>query len=436
MLLLGLPLLVSACSGGGEKNGGEEHPSPDPNVSMKEPEPIALTFSDPGGMSTELFMENYGNAITKKFPHITVRFFPVNTKNAMNQRLMEPVIAGETLDIVSSTIGNLHASFLENKMGYDLTEMIKQHKIDLNKFPQEAIDLMRQFSDGGVYGLPYANTSMFLLYNKDIFDKFGVDYPKDGMTWDDVYELAKKTSRSVDGIHYRGFVTSFTHLALTNQLSAATIDPKTNKAAFASDPKWRKLAENFLRFYQIPGNEVTESTVSVSAQFNSFLLENTVAMYAAVAMPQPTTTMNWDIVGLPSFKELPGVSSQPYPSYFLITNMSKHKEEALRVIEYLTMSEEFLTERSSKGDLIALRSSVVKNNYGKDQPYLQGKNVAKARFPDKLAAPAPLTSLNAVAVNHFVANMNDLILGKTDINTALRLAAEQTDAAIKAAQAK
>lgn len=58
------------------------------------------------------------------------------------------------------------------------------------------------------------------------------------------------------------------------------------------------------------------------------------------------------------------------------------------------------------------------------------------RFPDKLAAPTPLTALNAVADNNFVASRNHLLLGKTDVVTATRLAAEQTDIAIKAAPSK
>ncbi len=46
------------------------------------------------------------------------------------------------------------------------------------------------FMDGDVYhGLTNGGQSCYLWYNKDVFDAAGVDYPKNGITWDEFYEL-------------------------------------------------------------------------------------------------------------------------------------------------------------------------------------------------------------------------------------------------------
>ncbi len=46
--------------------------------------------------------------------------------------------------------------------------------------------------DGVVYGLPFRTDNNMIFYNKDLFDKAGVQYPKDGMTMEEYRELAKK----------------------------------------------------------------------------------------------------------------------------------------------------------------------------------------------------------------------------------------------------
>lgn len=73
-----------------------------------------------------------------------------------------------------------------------MKDLIKRHNIDLSRFEPSIISALEKMSGGGLYGLPLYNDRMALYYNKDIFDKFGVPYPKDGMTWDEVIELSIK----------------------------------------------------------------------------------------------------------------------------------------------------------------------------------------------------------------------------------------------------
>jgi ABC-type glycerol-3-phosphate transport system substrate-binding protein len=56
----------------------------------------------------------------------------------------------------------------------DITPLVKQTATDLNQVASD---------DGWLVGIPFTQQFSALYYNKDIFDKFGVSYPKDGMTW-------------------------------------------------------------------------------------------------------------------------------------------------------------------------------------------------------------------------------------------------------------
>lgn len=62
-------------------------------------------------------------------------------------------------------------------------------------------------SNGKVLGLPVGYTTHVVYYNKDIFDKAGVAYPKDGWTWQDLQDAAKKLtnkSQKVYGFAFSG----------------------------------------------------------------------------------------------------------------------------------------------------------------------------------------------------------------------------------------
>lgn len=46
--------------------------------------------------------------------------------------------------------------------------------------------------DGVLYGLPFRKDNNLIFYNKDLFDAAGVDYPQDGMTFDEYIDLARE----------------------------------------------------------------------------------------------------------------------------------------------------------------------------------------------------------------------------------------------------
>ncbi|MBD2865345.1 ABC transporter substrate-binding protein [Paenibacillus oceani] len=431
-------MLLAACSNGGTPAANEANPlaggaTPAP-VPEEKQEPIELMFWNSSSGGTEQgFMDTVGNAVKQKFPHITPKYIPTGKGTLMP----DLIAAGTTPDIVMSSLPGIFSGYLANGMQYDMTEQLNKYKLDLNQFEPTTIALIKQISNGAMFGLPYGSNTTHLLYNRDIFDKFGVAYPTDGMTWDDIYELAKKMTRTEGGVHYRGFASSLEHLEMTNQLSFSLVDPKTKKSTYASDEKWRTFVDNLVRFYQIPGNGVDDKTVSQAAQLDAFQKEGTVAMYAGIVVPAESVTVNWDIVRLPEFSSARGIGSQPYPSYMMITGTSKHKDNAFKVIQYLTTDEEYLTSRAKRGAMSAVKNPKVIQAFGHDLPHWQGRNILKARFPEKLANPSVYTEFNSVALTKYTANMNAFLTGKIpDTNTALRMMSEQADQAIADAMKK
>ena len=68
--------------------------------------------------------------------------------------------------------------------------LVDDGSIDVDAYP-ESLRSIYTF-DGTVYGIPRDFDTIALFYNKDLFDKAGVEYPTGDWTWDDLRAAAEK----------------------------------------------------------------------------------------------------------------------------------------------------------------------------------------------------------------------------------------------------
>lgn len=173
----------------------------------------------------------------------------------------------------------------------------------------------KQAGGNAIYGIPVLVPPSTIYYNKDIFDKFGVPYPKDGMTWDDLYELSKSLTRMDGGTQYYGFASSYGHLAVMNQFSIPLVDPSTRKVTFDTNDKWRTFADNLTRFYKIPGYATLQANqMSEPNERNRFFKDRNIGMFLATTAlhsEKELGDMNWDLASFPFYKECRASGRKP-----------------------------------------------------------------------------------------------------------------------------
>src|SRR5690606_2091374 len=128
--------------------------------------------------------------------------------------------------------------------------------------------------------------------------------PWDGMTWDETYDLARLMTRVEDNTQYRGFVTQFYNIAWNNQLSVGFVDPQTDKSLFDTDERWKKHISNIIRFFEFEGSVLQSNERSFGAIRDMFLKHQTAAMYL-YTLPGTGYDVNWDVVSVPEYSELP-----------------------------------------------------------------------------------------------------------------------------------
>nr|WP_274381447.1 extracellular solute-binding protein [Paenibacillus mesophilus] len=351
--------------------------------------------------------------VKNKYPHLTV-------EQVMTQNSLEKLIAAaEPVDFFVTWNGQM-AFYKDLGFYEDITPLAKKSNFDLGKFDPGALDALRAVSDSGteLYALPYAVQYNALYYNKAIFDKFGVPYPKDGMTWADAIELAKKVTRLDGTTQYYGLDTD-DYVRFTFPLSLQAVDGKTNKALVSGEP-YKRAFEMAKQIYSIPGLAYQNRGIE------RFTKNKTVAMLATINLSsqlKQTPDLDWDVVQFPSYPDKPNVYGM-YDLHILIPNRnSKHQDDMMRVMEVL-FSDEVQTNMVRKsGKVSTLKDAKYKQQYGKDLPELQGKRIDS--IFKSVPAPAPQYSrFYPKAAEILRWNYVDYMNNKKDINTALRDAEE------------
>jgi multiple sugar transport system substrate-binding protein len=79
----------------------------------------------------------------------------------------------------------------------DLNPFIEKDKVDLSLIADSACGQI--FGNPARYGLPYDFVGSVILYNKTHFDKYGIEYPKQGWTMDDFAAMVVKATRDKAG---------------------------------------------------------------------------------------------------------------------------------------------------------------------------------------------------------------------------------------------
>jgi multiple sugar transport system substrate-binding protein len=425
-ILAALLVFLTGCgsAGGGGTDTGAEGKEAESN------EPVTLTLYPQTALSEDQFQNFFVDPLKQKYPNITLQLLN-KTMGTLDQLLAQ----GTFPDIVDAGY-QFTGTMVQLEAAQDLTDNVKQNKLDLNRFEPAAIDTIKAYAKNGeLLGLPFKMNFGVLYYNKDLFDKFGVPYPQDGMTWDDALSLARKMTRTDGGTQFIGLDPT-TPALINSAYQQSYVDQKTNKTKFETDG-WKKIFGMLQQFYQIPGF-VSGDTYSYGR--NAFEKDRTLAMmpdYSIVVddmekMQNQGNPLNWDMVTLPNFPDALGKGRDTGAHTLFISRLSKHKQEAFEVLATVT-TDPVQQIINRNGQLTILKKTdAFKQSFGTDLQALKGKNVAAIfkMTPSTIKAPTIYDQQMAAILGKAA---DAVALQQKDINSALRDAAKAGDEAIEAA---
>ncbi|WP_051620360.1 ABC transporter substrate-binding protein [Paenibacillus sp. UNC451MF] len=425
-------LMLTACASGGtqadNKQGGTQT-----DLAQVVNTPAEISFYM-WSMSQSEF-DYIAQQAKSKFPNYTLKAVPSTGTGGVTIDTL--VASGEMPDLFVGR-GVATPDLQRTGLLYDVSELVKKYNFDTSRIDPMAFEMMKNETGGIIAGIPLSGTSGGMMhYNKDLFDKFGVPYPKDGMTWDEVYELAKLMTRAEGGIQYRGFSDRWMETFFTqNPFGEPILSLKEDKAAVNTET-WKKIGENWKRFYTLPGLKFDSTTINKDVDWKEFINGHS-AMTTFASRNFMDWDFKWDIVSMPTYKELPGIGRLSDFRNIYITSSSKNKDAAFQVAAWLASDDMQAKLAADLAVFPVLKNDEIKKMFMKNDPMYKDKNIKAASF-NKVGPAMPgrkpgLT--NVKAENMFMKELQKAIVESKDLNTVLRSAEEVINKAIAAEKAK
>jgi multiple sugar transport system substrate-binding protein len=217
---------------------------------------------------------------------------------------------------------------------------------------------VERYPDGksDLYGFPFRWVDGALFYNKDLFDKAGVEYPNENWTYDDVLVAAKKLTLDTDG---NGEIDQWGILAGSNHIEMDSVI-KSNGGKVVSDDYSKCLLTEPAALASIQWmtdlvikDKVSPSPAIASGFAQGIFPSGKVAMQidgSYMAVPwKDIKDFKWDVSWQP--KGTTGRVVYGGPDSLSVGKSSKYKEDAWAFLKYM-VSEPV----QSRGDLIGLGS--------------------------------------------------------------------------------
>ncbi|AZK45116.1 ABC transporter substrate-binding protein [Paenibacillus lentus] len=132
---------------------------------------------------------NYSIEVVSIFEHLTPGTNMTDT--------IEELIAMENIDLITIPMES-YSVLQETGKLLSLDEMIIKDRFDLTNYSPAVLDFL-QDEQGKIHGLTPTFVGEALFYNKELFDEYRISYPRDLITWEEVFALAHKFSDFKDG---------------------------------------------------------------------------------------------------------------------------------------------------------------------------------------------------------------------------------------------
>ncbi len=246
----------------------------------------------------------------KLYPQITISFEPV--PDNYGTKLLTQIAANDAPDVFQVGDGDVRM-FVERGGAADLTDYMKGKDnlpgVDTSVF-YPALFQTGQV-DGKSYFFTKDSSPLAIYYNKDLFDKAGVAYPKDGWTWQDFQDAAVKLTSGTGpnaqyGVSLPGNWTRAVETFVFQNGGDITSPDGTKATGFLNSDATVAAIQYYIDLYN--KYKVSPSAADVSTTFNGVDLFQTgrVAMSLTGIWPESgyatDPKLHFGVVGLPQGK--------------------------------------------------------------------------------------------------------------------------------------
>ncbi|UOQ93305.1 extracellular solute-binding protein [Halobacillus shinanisalinarum] len=386
MIMICSVLILSACGGTSSSSGGEEGKKV-----------IEFWHIDPGEKE-----KVYKEAVAKfeeKHPDVKVKMLRI-PNDAYKQKLSVSMSGGNAPDVFHSWGGGWLNKFVKQDKVLDITS-----SIDKSHFNELALD--NAIFNNKVYGLPLGLSIDVVFYNKEIFDKYGLEEPKTYQEWlniintlneNDVIPIALANKTKWPGAYY---LMNFASRIAGPELFDSAFHRKgkgfDDEAYVQAGQYIQEMVEKDAfneGFNGVPYDAGRGRQLLYSGQ--AAMMDMTISFLNNVRTEAPEFEKKLDFFVFPTIEGGKGNRSQLGAAtgpVWSVSKNSKHPELATELIKELTSEETARNYTDRTGSLTAVKGVVPSDDFTK-QFYDVVQKATHLQMPYDQTLPSELAELH------------------------------------------
>ncbi len=344
-------MLLGGCSSGGDKNDNQQQTT------------LKVMYYDERG-----FYQQYGMLYYATHPNVDFEVVS-NQSVYQDQNSKEPIldrmkkfIEEQKPDIIMAD-NELFRQLAEEGKLLDLETTVKDKKFNAEGLLPGLLDYMRELGGGKVYGLAPSLYSQVIYYNKDLFNKHGVDLPKDKMSWDELLTLAKRfptDGQGDDRVYGLSLGYNSDPYQLANKIATSqrlTMINTSDMKVTLDTPAWKKAFETAFEAMKSGAIYKQDPNGFMNGSYEDYLMSDPfIAGKAAMKFDanymmdnikqaqdylkgkdKDKAIKNWDIVSMPVDPQFPDESADTgLSNLFAVSATSSNADAAVDFLTYIT----------------------------------------------------------------------------------------------------
>jgi len=197
------------------------------------------------------FEKSYRSIIEKKYPKLTLEFISEGYFQNVESGDWKDWLETHKPDLIVSLYLGMYSQLLKDGLLVPLDPLIKRDNVDLGLYVPSVIDLLRLQDDNRqLYGMTREFEPVILMYNTEHFDRLGIPYPSEKITWSELLQLAQRfQGDQVHGllVHVPTPSRLLADIGRTEELRL--YDTETGEV-FVRTEEWKAIWEQVLQAYE------------------------------------------------------------------------------------------------------------------------------------------------------------------------------------------
>lgn len=278
-----------------------------------------------------------------------------------------PDIKVEFLHIPQNYFQKLHLMFASN-LAPDVIfinnlniPVYEKYLLDLNDIVKNKEDYYPQVLDTMTYedrllAIPRDVSTLVVFYNKDLFDKNNLSYPNENWNMTEFLDTAKKlTNNGIYGISFEE--NSLFYLPYMRAFGGGILSP-TGEQIMNSENSQKGIQyySDLRNKYNIAPKKYQSASETMAQMFINGRLAMHLSGRWLVPKYREDIKFDWNIVNFPNTNGKSSVTLDS--SGYAITKSSKHKEDAVKLVEFLS-SDKAIQKFTTTGLIVPARIDTI-----------------------------------------------------------------------------